>query len=381
MNISHKKGEIKMKTKTLALLLSVLLLLAACGSQPAETTAPAQTTVPTTAPVETTAPPATTEPPVELTRYPLNADSTYVNLAQELPDHIYTTTGSENGLGGTVYTFTGTVLEASTSEIEGTGVEQILVETDGGNVMIANFYKWMYNSAYRSYGKAAADSAYPYPVSDYRLPGVGESGEFLAIYLGYSDVAKAPMFYLGANPALFETLEYPDPAEAAGTVDAAPVCSISDNTVTVGNLIFQIPEGYTATLVNENAIMLGSPDGKCGISIFGADISSLDEAAAMYYIPMQRESFYADDAVQSDIETIGPYTVGGFDVNMEVYSEILTDLSMYSVLTTTFTDSWYGYTILLKTAEISTEDYATAYGQMVLTATYTGPTPRFDFVQ
>lgn len=168
------------------------------------------------------------------------------------------------------------------------------------------------------------------------------------------------------------------PAEPTET---GPACSISGNTVTAGNLKMTIPSGYTAQQVNDNAVMLGSPDGKCGISIFAADISDLDEAAAMAYIPMQKESFYADDAVQSEIEEIGPYTVGGFDVTMEVYSEIFTDLSMYSALSTTFTDSWYGYTIQLKTAEISTEDYATAYGQMVMAAIYTGPTARFDFVQ
>ena len=168
------------------------------------------------------------------------------------------------------------------------------------------------------------------------------------------------------------------PAEVA--IDG-PVCQINGDTVTAGNLIFQIPDGYTASLVNENAIMLGSPDGKCGISIFAADISDLDEAATMIYIPLQRESFYTDDAVQSEIEKIGPYDVGGFEVDMEIYTEILTDLSMYAVLTTTFTDSWYGYTILLKTAEVSSEGYATAYGQLVLTAVYTGATPRFDFVQ
>lgn len=174
------------------------------------------------------------------------------------------------------------------------------------------------------------------------------------------------------------------PVEATAPVAATTsgaVCEVGSATVTAGNMILPIPDGYTATLVNENAIMLGSPDGKCGISIFAADISSLDEATTMAYIPMQKESFYSDDAVQSEIEVIGPYTVGGFDVTMEVYSEIFTDLSMYSVLTTTFTDSWYGYTILLKTAEISTEDYATAYGQMVMTAKYTGPAARFDFVQ
>lgn len=173
----------------------------------------------------------------------------------------------------------------------------------------------------------------------------------------------------------------PETTAPAEPTETGPACSISSTTVTAGNLTFTIPDGYTATLVNENSIMLGSPDGKCGISIFAADISALDEATAMVYIPMQKESFYADDAVQSEIDEIGPYTVGGFDVTMEVYSEICTDLSMYSVLSTTFTDSWYGYTILLKTAETSTEAYATAYGQMVMTATYTGTEPRFDFVQ
>lgn len=173
----------------------------------------------------------------------------------------------------------------------------------------------------------------------------------------------------------------PETTAPAAPTEPAQACRIDGSKVIAGNLTLAIPEGYAASPVNDNAVMLASPDGKCGISIFAADISSLDEAATMAYIPMQKESFYSDDAVQSDIEVIGPYTVGGFDVTMEVYSEIFTDLSMYSVLTTTFTDSWYGYTILLKTAEISTEDYATAYGQMVMTAKYTGPAARFDFVQ
>ena len=173
----------------------------------------------------------------------------------------------------------------------------------------------------------------------------------------------------------------PETTAPAAPTEPAQACRIDGSKVIAGNLTLAIPEGYAASPVNDNGVMLASPDGKCGISIFAADISSLDEATTMAYIPMQKESFYSDDAVQSEIEVIGPYTVGGFDVTMEVYSEIFTDLSMYSVLTTTFTDSWYGYTILLKTAEVSTEDYATAYGQMVMTAKYTGPAARFDFVQ
>lgn len=208
-----------MKRKTLALLLCAALLLTACTSPPPETTAP-----PTTQPVETTAPvAATTAPPettapAELTRYPLNVDSAYLELAQELPTNIYTTTGEENGLAGTVYIFTGTVVDSLATEIDGTGMEQLIVQTDGGTVMLTNFYKWMYNSAYRAYGKSAADREYPYPISDYRLPGVGESGEFLAVYVGYSGTAEVPVFYLGANPALYEVMEVQDPTvEPMGT--------------------------------------------------------------------------------------------------------------------------------------------------------------------
>lgn len=204
-----------MKRKTLALLLCAALLLTACTAAPAgttapPTTAPVETVPPTTEAPQTSAPPATEAP---LIRYPMNMDSAYVDLAQELPDHIYTTTGTENGLVGTVYMFTGTVVDTGTTEVEGTGMELVSVETDGGRVMIANMYKCMYNGAYRSYGKSAADREYPYPVSDYRLPGVGESGEFLCIYVGYSNAAEVPVFYAGANPALFEVMECQDPTQ------------------------------------------------------------------------------------------------------------------------------------------------------------------------
>lgn len=209
-----------MKRKTLALLLCAALLLTACTAAPTPTTPPTTTAAPTetTTPVETTTAPPETTAPAELIRYPMNMDSAYVDLAQELPDHIYTTTGTENGLVGTVYMFTGTVVDTGTTEVEGTGMELVFVETDGGRVMIANMYKCLYNGAYRSYGKSAADREYPYPVSDYRLPGVGESGEFLCVYVGFSNVEKLPVFYAGANPALFEVMECQDPTvEPMGT--------------------------------------------------------------------------------------------------------------------------------------------------------------------
>ena len=75
--------------RMLALILAVSLLLCACGSKPAETTAPPttvpETTVPvTTAPPETTVPP-TTEAPAETTVPPTTAAPTEPTQAPTEP--------------------------------------------------------------------------------------------------------------------------------------------------------------------------------------------------------------------------------------------------------------------------------------------------------
>ena len=195
-----------MKTKLTAMLLCAVLLLAACSAPPAATTTPTTTAPPeTTVPVETTA-------PAELTRYPLNADSTYVNLAQQLPAHIFTTTGTENGLWGRVYSFEGSVLEHQSFDSDGFIFEIIVVDVDGHPVMITNYYKAMYNMMVSELGAAVANSQMPYDVKDYCFANDGETAKFLCIYDGYSGTAEMPMFILGANPILFELLEYPDPA-------------------------------------------------------------------------------------------------------------------------------------------------------------------------
>ena len=73
--------------KKIALILSLVLMLAACGAQPAETTAPAETTVPveTTAPVETTEPAIESEPELVLTETEELLNKIYENVTVELP--------------------------------------------------------------------------------------------------------------------------------------------------------------------------------------------------------------------------------------------------------------------------------------------------------
>lgn len=199
-----------MKRKTLALLLCAILLLTACTAPPPETTVP-----PTTQPVETTTAPPETTAPVELNRYPLNADATYVNLAQELPAHIYTTTGAENGLGGTVYLFEGVVKHHDSFTSNGYVFEQIVVETDGGDVVITNFYKAIYNATVLELGADLTKAYYTTSVDDYVFPADGEHAEFLTVYGGFSGSLNMPSFYLGANSGLFEMVGLPDPATPA----------------------------------------------------------------------------------------------------------------------------------------------------------------------
>ena len=73
--------------KKIALILSLVLMLAACGAQPAETTAPVETTAPaeTTAPVETTEPVIESEPEFVLSETEELLNKIYENVTVELP--------------------------------------------------------------------------------------------------------------------------------------------------------------------------------------------------------------------------------------------------------------------------------------------------------
>lgn len=73
--------------KKIALILSLVLLLAACGAKPAETTAPVETTAPieTTAPAETTEPVIESEPEFVLSETEELLNKIYENVTVELP--------------------------------------------------------------------------------------------------------------------------------------------------------------------------------------------------------------------------------------------------------------------------------------------------------
>lgn len=162
-----------------------------------------------------------------------------------------------------------------------------------------------------------------------------------------------------------------------------PVCQLSSSTATVGNLQIPIPDGFSAEIVNDNSIMLKNEVRTCGVILFAADISDLDEETVQAYLPMQQEQFLTADVVRGDTDVYEDMSVAGIPVAFQAYGEMYTDLSTQMVLEATFTDSWYAYTI--KMVEPIEDDYngdnITSVMTALLLATHTGPAARFDFVQ
>lgn len=182
----------------------------------------AESTLPpsSTSPIPTEAP----TPPISHKTYPLNADRTYTKLAVQLPEHIYSTYGSENGLAGTVYAFSGSVTEYFTTADDTFVFESIVVDTGAGEVMVTNYYKAIYNATLLEFGPDATKSLYPYNVDNYVFPDVGDTANFIGVYMGYSKVEEKAILILGANPSIFDLLEYNDPAQSTeSTVASEPV--------------------------------------------------------------------------------------------------------------------------------------------------------------
>lgn len=156
-----------------------------------------------------------------LETYPLNVSPEYVLLADSIPEHIYTTTGSENGLAGTVYAFDGTVVETYQTKDGPFTFENAIVEISGRQVMIGNTYKAIYDATVKQFGVVATKETYHDSVDQFIFPEIGVPSHFIVTYAGYSDVNDMPAFVLGANPAIFEMNEWDDPANSTPVTPAA----------------------------------------------------------------------------------------------------------------------------------------------------------------
>ncbi len=163
--------------------------------------------------------------------------------------------------------------------------------------------------------------------------------------------------------------------------ETQPKTGIYNNTIILGNIKFEIPEGFTASLIEENTIALSDGNGECSIGLFAADISMLDEEKTKQYIPLMYDSFKTDGAERIEESTMDGYAAGRY-VDYQFYGEINGDNNTIN-LDTAFTDSWYAYMLILKCDAESDDlsDNMQTFIQMAGYSEYTGKEPRFDFVQ
>lgn len=181
------------------------------------------------------------------------------------------------------------------------------------------------------------------------------------------------------------------PLNTAPTVTTSPIettrpskqeTGIYGDTIILGNIQFTIPDGFTASKINERTFLLSSEDNECFFGLFAIDISDKSESTLKTYLPQQQKSFRDTEGTIIDEDKIDGF-ISGFDVMLNFYSEINLDLEITAKMDTTFTDSWYAYTVLFQCdgASEKLSDYVTTFAHFTGYSKYIGEEPRFNFVQ
>lgn len=151
--------------------------------------------------------------------FPSGSSSKYIPYTTSLPEIIWTTTGEENGLIGSVYQFEGLVLNVETVETDTGGVTQLSVETKDGRLIVADMYGAMRASMY----DAGLEDFFYLNIeesgADYTPPEIDDRGLFYAVYAGYSMTAEKPVFYLGVNEYIVDQLRDPRSVPVPGAAD------------------------------------------------------------------------------------------------------------------------------------------------------------------
>lgn len=134
--------------------------------------------------------------------YPTGSTSKYIAEAQPLDEIIFSTTGEENGLIGTIFTFEGEVVGNG----EVSGANYVVVSTEYGDLSVGDMYGYLKSQMPESY----FDTIILEIGADYSMPQKAENVKITATYAGYSEVLKMPSLYLGANKFIVESFRDDD---------------------------------------------------------------------------------------------------------------------------------------------------------------------------
>lgn len=120
--------------------------------------------------------------------YPLSTKESVYSTYSDIPKIIFSTTGSENGLSGTIYSFSGKMI-GKHAKLDSS---YFVVETKYGEVLMMNVYNDIKDSM-------------PVDEECYATPEIGEEARFTCIYDGFSGTAEMPCFTYGNDSFLLST--------------------------------------------------------------------------------------------------------------------------------------------------------------------------------
>lgn len=178
-----------------------------------------------------------------------------------------------------------------------------------------------------------------------------------------------------------ETTVTPETPESSVTQTDIQAVELSDNEFLCGNLIFAIPEGFEIIKQDEVYTCISNDDGTCVIGFVAADIAQLDEEKTKLYLPMQHDAFLEEGIIRvsaGDLES----QIAGFAVIIDAYGNA--NVNPWTMnMDTSFTDSWYAYTILYRCEGESEllDQYNLMFIDMTIGAKHNGKPARFDYVQ
>ena len=166
----------------------------------------------------------------------------------------------------------------------------------------------------------------------------------------------------------------------AETETMDPVVSSSE--FILGNISFSIPDGFFVYSELNGSYFLTSDDRKCDISLYAFNCSILSEDMMKSVLADQHETLLGDEEIRYDESDID-FTVAGFPVIVDLYCDISDTENFQIKMNTSFTDSWYGYTMTFTCDSDSADikEYSTIFGRMLANSEYIGDTPRFDYIQ
>ena len=130
--------------------------------------------------------------------YPLSFSSKYEDYLTTAPKIIWSSTGSENHLGGSVYLLSGTV--EGIYEIrsdEETIIKYFVLQTDNGPVQVSDYEFFMRGICKTEEDLAVYESLMRDPELDSSFPSVGEAVYVMGTYVGFSRTYDMPSFLFG----------------------------------------------------------------------------------------------------------------------------------------------------------------------------------------